>query len=59
MNVLVLGSRVIGPDLARELVEAFLKAAFSGEERHRQRLAKVAALEDRAARPDAKERNRT
>ncbi len=59
MNVLVLGSRVIGPELARELVAAFLKASFSGEERHRRRLAKVAALEDRAARPDAEERNRT
>jgi RpiB/LacA/LacB family sugar-phosphate isomerase len=59
MNVLVLGSRVIGPELARELVDAFLKASFSGDERYRRRLAKVAALEHRGARPDGKERNRT
>ena len=47
MNVLVLGARVIGPELARELVGAFLKAEFSGEERHLRRLAKVRALEAR------------
>lgn len=45
MNVLCLGARVIGPELAAELVGAFLGARFSGEERHRRRLAKVAALE--------------
>jgi len=45
MNVLVLGSRVIGPELARELTAAFLRARFSGEERHRRRLAKIAKLE--------------
>ena len=48
MNVLVLGSRVIGTELARELVRAFLGATFSGEERHRRRLAKVVALEAKA-----------
>ncbi len=47
MNVLVLGSRVIGRELARELVRVFLGAQFSGEERHRRRLAKIAALEER------------
>jgi RpiB/LacA/LacB family sugar-phosphate isomerase len=46
MNVLVLGARVIGPALARELVAAFLAADFSDEERHRRRLAKVRALEE-------------
>ena len=46
MNVLVLGSRVIGTALAGELVRAFLAATFSGEERHRRRLEKVKALED-------------
>jgi len=46
MNVLVLGSRVIGAELAKDLVRAFLSAVFSGEERHRRRLAKVLALED-------------
>jgi ribose 5-phosphate isomerase B len=45
MNVLVLGSRVIGIELARELVAAFLKAEFSGEARHVRRLEKVKALE--------------
>ncbi|MFQ5778252.1 MAG: ribose 5-phosphate isomerase B [Terriglobia bacterium] len=52
MNVLVLGARVIGPELARELVHAFLGAAFSGEERHRRRLQKVKALEVRSANPN-------
>ncbi|MFQ5914273.1 MAG: ribose 5-phosphate isomerase B [Nitrospinota bacterium] len=47
MNVLVLGGRVVGPALAQELVRAFLGAEFKGEERHRQRLGKVAALEAR------------
>lgn len=45
MNVLVLGSRVVGVALAQELVRAFLAAQFSGEERHRRRLEKVRALE--------------
>jgi RpiB/LacA/LacB family sugar-phosphate isomerase len=45
INVLVLGARVIGSELARELVCAFLGAEFTGEERHRRRLAKVQALE--------------
>ena len=38
MNVLCLGARVIGIEVATELVAAFLKARFSGEERHRRRL---------------------
>ncbi|HEV2177995.1 MAG TPA: ribose 5-phosphate isomerase B [Terriglobia bacterium] len=50
MNVLVLGSRVIGVDLARDLARNFLAAKFSGEERHVRRLAKVKALEQRFAR---------
>jgi ribose 5-phosphate isomerase B len=45
MNVLVLGSRVIGPELALECSEAFLGAQFSGEPRHRRRLDKVLAIE--------------
>jgi RpiB/LacA/LacB family sugar-phosphate isomerase len=52
MNVLVLGARVVGPELALECVEAFLNAAFSGEERHRRRLAKVAAIEEAECRPE-------
>jgi ribose 5-phosphate isomerase B len=47
MNVLVLGARVIGQELAHELVRAFLGAKFTGEERHRRRLGKVRALESR------------
>lgn len=49
MNVLVLGARVIGVEMARELVRVFLGAEFSGEERHRRRLEKVIALEVRYA----------
>src|SRR6201982_2868174 len=46
MNVLVLGGRIVGVELARELISAFLKARFSGEARHRRRLAKMTALEN-------------
>jgi ribose 5-phosphate isomerase B len=45
MNVICFGSRVIGPELALDLVRAYLKANFTGEERHRRRLAKIEALE--------------
>jgi ribose 5-phosphate isomerase B len=45
MNILVLGARVIGPDLAAELAAAFLRARFSGAERHVRRLDKVKRLE--------------
>ena len=45
MNVLTLGSRVIGPEPAFECALAFLGASFSGEPRHRRRLAKVLAIE--------------
>lgn len=45
MNVLVLGGRVIGPALADELLRAFLSASYTGEERHRRRLGKIAELE--------------
>ncbi len=51
MNVLVLGGRVIGPELARELVTAYLGARFTGEERHQRRLQKVSALEERMHKP--------
>ena len=47
MNVLVLGGRVVGVELARELSRAFLNARFTGEARHRRRLAKMTALENR------------
>ena len=45
MNVLTLGSRVIGPEPAFECSLAFLRATFSGETRHRRRLDKVLAIE--------------
>ncbi len=45
VNVLALGARIIGPALARELVQTFLAAEFSGEARHLRRLAKIDALE--------------
>ena len=45
LNILCLGGRVIGDALAWELVTAFLAARFTGAERHRRRVAKVAALE--------------
>ncbi len=48
MNVLCLGARVIGVELAMELATVFLEARFSGEERHRRRLEKVLALEHQA-----------
>ena len=45
MNILTLGSRVVGPEPAWECVLAFLAAEFSGEPRHRRRLEKVLAIE--------------
>jgi ribose 5-phosphate isomerase B len=46
-NVLCLGARVVGVELALELVRAFLPARFTNEERHRRRLAKVLEIERR------------
>ena len=45
MNVLCLGSEVVGPELAADLVRAFLAATFDGGERYVQRLEKIAQLE--------------
>ncbi len=45
MNVLCLAARVIGSEAAFEMVDAFLSAAFTGEERHVRRLGKVLAIE--------------
>ena len=45
INVLCLGARVIGEELAKELVMAFISARFTGEERHVRRLAKIEAME--------------
>lgn len=44
-NVLCLGARVVGVELALEIVRAFVNARFTGEERHRRRLQKVAEME--------------
>jgi len=45
MNVLCLGSEVVGPSLARELVDTFLNATFDGGARYVERLVKVAEME--------------
>jgi len=45
MNVLVLGARIIGEALAVEIAESFLRARFSGDERHLRRLKKIDAIE--------------
>ena len=45
MNILCLGARVIGPELAKEIVRIWLSASFSGAERHCRRLAKIDQIE--------------
>jgi len=45
MNVICIGSRIIGGELAREIVKTFLAARFSGEERHVRRVSKMKAIE--------------
>jgi ribose 5-phosphate isomerase B len=49
MNILCLGGRVVGYFLAWDLTRTFLQARFIGGERHRRRLAKIAAMERKAA----------
>ena len=56
MNVLAIGARVIGQEVAMELVRAFVSAAFSGDERHVRRLQKVLAIERRSMREPAPKR---
>lgn len=46
VNVLCIGERVIGIELAKDIVFSFLKASFSGESRHVNRLAKIKAIEE-------------
>jgi len=55
MNVLCLGARVVGVELAQELIEAFLNAGFIDEGRFRRRLDKVLAIEARFMRKSGKE----
>ena len=50
MNVLTIGARVVGAEVAFELVRAFVGATFSGEDRHIRRLNKVLAIEERFGR---------
>ena len=45
INVLCLGERVIGPELAKEIVRAWLSASFSAAERHKRRVAKIGEIE--------------
>ncbi|WP_322509150.1 ribose 5-phosphate isomerase B [Anaerolinea sp.] len=49
MNVLCLGARIVGEELAKELVRAFLRAKFSQEERHVRRVQKVRKIEQKGA----------
>ena len=46
VNVMCLGARVVGPDLAVDLVRRYMAASFSGLERHKRRLGKIAAFEE-------------
>lgn len=46
-NVLAMGERVIGPGLAMELVRLWLETPFSGDARHRNRIGKIAAIEQK------------
>jgi ribose 5-phosphate isomerase B len=48
MNVLAVGARVVGEEVALELVRAFVSAEFSGDERHVRRLNKLLAIERRS-----------
>ncbi len=57
MNVLCLGARVIGIEMAAELVDAFLHARFSKEKRHLRRLKKVLAIEKRDLKGESGESN--
>ncbi len=52
VNILCLGQRVMGIEVAREIVFTFLKARFSNEERHKRRLKKIAAIEHKNFKED-------
>ena len=51
-NVLCLGGRVIGPALAADIIRAYLAAEFTGEDRHKRRLAKIDGIEREFLRDD-------
>ena len=46
-NILAFGERVVGPGLAMDIVDTFLKTEFSGAERHEKRIRKISAIEDK------------
>lgn len=46
-NILAFGERVVGEGLAMDIVDAFLKTPFSGDDRHVKRIAKISAIEDK------------
>jgi len=52
VNVVCLGGRVVGPSLAADIVRAYLQAEFTGEERHKRRLAKIDGIEREFLRDD-------
>ena len=52
VNVVCLGGRVIGPNLAGDIIRAYLRANFTGEERHERRLAKIDGIEREFLRDD-------
>jgi ribose 5-phosphate isomerase B len=52
VNVLCLGGRVVGPALAADIIRAYLGAQFSGEDRHKRRLAKIDGIEREFLRDD-------
>jgi ribose 5-phosphate isomerase B len=52
INVLCLGARVVGPELAADILRAYAGAAYTGEERHARRLGKVAEIERTRGHPD-------
>ena len=51
-NILCLGGRVIGPALAADIIRSFLAASFTGEDRHKRRLAKIVGIEREFLRDD-------
>lgn len=51
-NILCLGGRVIGPALAADIIRAYLAASFTGEDRHKRRLAKIDGIEREFLRDD-------
>jgi ribose 5-phosphate isomerase B len=52
VNVLCLGGRVVGPALAVDIITAYLAAEFTGEDRHKRRLAKIDGIEREFLRDD-------